>query len=275
MHTFYKGYCTGPFGFPMLEEDARELDKELQNTNEDIGSFRLFKGHDKSNHFIDGERADVSIITDESVDEEGELIELKSMDFTPFRKNPIVTFNHDFNKPPIGRSAWQKQIGNSIKAKTIYTPRPETLDKNLEWFPDSIFHMVKSGFLPGKSIGGTFKRRAPTSEEIQKYGPSLKKVGYGAKIFEYSVVTRQANSNAIVEAVSKGLIRIPESYICDLPEVAAYLEKHKKQQSELPSIENYRTLQDYNEEMTKQMNEFSNKVPELVDDVFARLLGKV
>lgn len=277
MHNTYRGYCTGPFGFPMLEEDARALDKDL-NGDEEISSFKLFKGFDKANYFSDGEKADVSVITDESVDEDGEVLELKSIDFTAFRKNPIVTFNHNYDMPPIGKSIWQKQIGSSIRAKTLYAPRPDTLQKDLEWFPDSIFNMVKSGFLPGKSIGGFYKKRVPTAEELQKYGPTLKRVGHSAKVIEYSVVTRQANNNAIVEAVSKGLLHIPTEIISDLPEVATLLEKFKKEkdklEAELPFIKNYRTIEDVNKDLEQEMRNFYDKAPELVEDVFARLLGK-
>jgi len=279
MHNTYKGYCIGPFGFPMLEDDARALDKELETSEEEIGSFKLFKGFDKANYFSDGERADVSVITDESVDEDGEVIELKSMDFGPLRKNPIVTFNHNYDMPPIGKSIWQKQVGTSIKAKTIYAPRPDTLQKDIEWFPDSIFGLVKSGFLPGKSVGGFYKKRAPTTEELQKFGPTLKRVGHSAKIIEYSVVTRQANNKAIVEAVSKSLIKISPELIGNLPEVAEllkeYQDKIKKEQEELPVIKSYRTPKDVEADIEKQMQEFYDKTPELVDDIFARLLGKV
>ena len=272
-HTVYKNYCTGPFGFPMLEDDARALDKELEN--EDLSLLRVTKGYDKSNHFIDGERADVSVITSEDVDEDGEVLEIKSMDFGPLRKNPLVTFNHNYLIPPIGRSLWQKQVGNLVRAKTEYTPRPAELHKDIEWFPDSIFHMVKSGFLPGKSIGGVYKRREPTTDELQKYGTSVKKIGYNAKIYEYSVVTRQANNNAIVEAVSKGLMNIPDCMISDLPEVAKILKEFKRKQDELPVIKSFRTSQDAENEFLQKLNELNEKTPEMIEDAFARLLGKV
>jgi hypothetical protein len=270
-HELFKGYCTGPFGFPMLEEDARALDKELENAEEEIGLLRITKGADKSNHFIEGERADVSVITDDSLDEDGEVVDIKGIDLSAFRKNPVVTFNHNYLDPPIAKSLWQKPVGNKIIAKTVYAPRPDDLNKEIPWFPDQIFGLVKSGFLPGKSIGGIAKRRAPTTEEIQKYGPNLKKVCHSSRIYEYSVVTRQANNNAIVEAVSKGIMTLPEKILSEFPDLKKLLPSPEAK----PIIKSFRTVNDVEKELEQQMYDIYNKTPEMVEDVFARMLGKV
>ena len=272
-HELFKSYCTGPFGFPMLEEDARALDKELDTAEEEIGLLRITKGHDKSNHFVEGERADVSVITDDSLDEDGEVVDVKGLDFSAFRKNPVVTFNHNYLEPPIAKSLWQKQIGNAWRAKTAYAPRPESLGKELPWFPDQIFGLVKEGFLPGKSIGGVTKRRIPTPDEIQKYGPNVKKVCHSARVYEYSVVTRQANNNAIVEAVSKGLLTLPDRILSDFPDLKKLVRDISPETR--PIIKSFRTMDDLEKQLEEGIQDIYNKVPEMIDDVFARMLGKV
>lgn len=102
-HEAFKNYCTGPFGFPMPEEDARELDKALEKAEEEILLLRRVTADSKSTAFVQGENADVSVITDDSVDEDGEIIDMKSINFDSFRKNPLVTFNHNYTNPPIGK----------------------------------------------------------------------------------------------------------------------------------------------------------------------------
>lgn len=275
-HEAFKNYCNGPFGFPMPEEDARELDKALEKAEEEILLLRRVTADSKSTAFVQGENADVSVITDDSVDEDGEIIDMKSINFDSFRKNPLVTFNHNYTNPPIGKSLWQKQVGSSIRAKTQYVPKPDTISKDAEWFPDTIFHMVKSGFLPGKSVGGISKARFPTDEEKKLNPATLKRVRFDTKIYEYSVVTRQANNNAIVEAVSKGLFTIPKEILSDFPEV---LKIKKELEGDLPVIKEFRTLEDYNNIIKKEFEtrvaELNNKTPEMVEDVFARLLGRV
>lgn len=278
LNECYKGACIGPFGHLMLEEEARALDKLLET--EDGQSYEVLTkttGNHPSNHFVAGENADVSVVTDDSVDEDCEIVDGKNIDWNAFRKNPVVTFGHNFYNPPIGKSLWQKQVGNSWRAKTQYIPRPESLAKENEWFPDTLFSMIKQGFLPGKSIGGIQKRRSPTAEEMQKHGAKLRSVIFEAKIYEYSVVTRQANSNAIVQAVSKGLFQTKDDRLLEeFPELKKTIENARE---EVISIKSFRTLQEFQKESQSQLQHqvaaLNNRIPELIEDALARQLGKV
>ena len=102
MSNFNKafGECTGPFGFPMKEDAARNLDQYLQkHAEEDIDYFRKQSG--TFEYFIPGEQADVSIITDTSVDKDGEAVDISSLNFDEFRKNPHVPYGHVYTVPPV------------------------------------------------------------------------------------------------------------------------------------------------------------------------------
>ena len=160
------GDCSGPLDFPMSTEDARELEKKL-----DSGEWSPIRIQ-KSNAFesvLVGERSEISIISDESLDRDGEIIDPQSINFKKFQGNPIVAWNHNYEIPPLGKSLWQKLCTGGIwKAKTQYASRPESLPKDSSWFPDSVFHLIKSGTLNAKSIGGAVKWREVTKEDIDK-----------------------------------------------------------------------------------------------------------
>ena len=272
LKEYYGNMCLGPFGNPMPEEDARLLDKELETTEDDIFVFKYSSSGFE--YFIDGEKADVSIITDSSVDEEGESIDVKSIDWNSFRKNPVVNFNHNFAELPLGKSQWQKLIGDKWKAKTIFAPRPENYPVNKEWFPDNVYSLIKDGFLPGKSIGGIAKRRIPTEEDI-KLNPNLSKakiIRFNSKVYEYSVVTRQCNNNAVVEAVSKGLIKMSQQQLEHVfPEL-------KEIQKDIIKIDKYLTVDQYEKQLLTEVMTgvagINQRTPELIDNALARMFGK-
>lgn len=273
LNEYYKKLATSPFGFPLAAEDVKLLEKSLEDDPE-LEYFKEFSaGYE---YCIDGERSDVSVITDNSLDEQNEIIDIKSLNWDSYRKNPIVAFNHNYGIPPIGKSIWQKQVGDKIKAKTIYVPRPESYPKDKEWFPDSVFEMIKKGFLPGKSIGGVGKIRKPTEDEL-KIHPLLKAVRYNGKVFEYSVVPRQANNNAIVEAVSKGLLVLGNDTLdSSFPEVVDII---KSLRPEKIVITNYQTEEDYlkslNSNVENAISDVQKRTPEIVDACLARILGRV
>lgn len=285
MSSFLKQYgqCSGPFGFPMFEEDARALDVMLEDSDgDDIGHFRIAKAGFE--HFIDGEKADVSTITDDSVDITKEAVDITSVNWDIFRKRGgLVAFNHKYDIPPIGRSLWQRLVNKKWKAKTAYASRPDTLPKDTEWFPDSIYHMVKSGYLPGKSIGGIGKRREPDEEDVKKnaHWKEATTVIYDSVIYEYSVVPVMANTNAIVEAVSKGLVTLPSAVLTsDFPEVKDMVEDLTRQHKEShPVIKSFRTGEVYAKELdailSSELSAVMDRTPEIVDNIFKRLLGKV
>ena len=285
MVTFLKDYgeCTGPLDFPMTTDDARELEKQLETGN--WSPIKLEKANAFESCLV-GERSDISVINDASVDADGEVVDPKSLNWDRFKRNPVVAFNHNYTIPPIGKSLWQKLCTGGIwKAKTQYISRPDSLPSDAVWFPDSIFHMIKSGALKGKSIGGAAEYREVTKEDIEQNPEysKAKRITKTVNVFEYSVGVIGINKNTVVEQVSKALIHIPEEILLKdfacVPELLEALKDLKVTGSPSPVIKSYRTSKSYLKEQQSiadaKVETLRNQVPELVEDSFKRFLGKV
>ena len=78
------------------------------------------------------------------------------MDDSHFRLNPIVTLNHCYHQPPVGKSLWRQQAADGarrgVKAKTYYPPRPASWIAG-DWMPDYAFDLIKADLLNGLDIG--------------------------------------------------------------------------------------------------------------------------
>src|SRR5881628_1681430 len=103
------GDCEGPLGTPCTDRQARALEEILRNLPHDE---KFAPGHlviDKApTELLPGERADVSWISTENPDRCGEVVLAKGLNDSQFQQNPIVTLNHAYGCPPVGRSLWRK-----------------------------------------------------------------------------------------------------------------------------------------------------------------------
>lgn len=247
--AFNKAYgdCTGPFGFPMLEEDARELDKFLQEHSKESSVGYKHKSIEKAyEYFIDGERADVSVVTASTVDLDNEIVVAGGGDWSAFEKRRNVTLNHNYYMPPVGKALWWKQVKDKWIAKTAYLVRPDSLPQEKEWVPDTVFDLIKQGGLPGKSIGFIPKKwHEPTKDEISK-NFNLKDVSLifdEWKIYEYAVAYIQSNTDSVVEAVSgmKNFNGFHDEQLCSIFSPVVKKLREIKKPDDKPPIEKEET----------------------------------
>lgn len=206
------GKAEGPLGFPMTDAAARQLETLLKDHPQEDGyAYRrtfLAKG---VSELQPGERADVSWISEESVDRDREIVLASGMDDSHFKLNPLVTLGHAYWQPPAGKSLWRKKVKEGalrgIKAKTHYPPRPEGWPKD-DWLPDYAYELVKADLLRGKSIGFLpLQVRAPTDAEVAQH-PELQGVRRIIEkwlLLEYACCFLPCQQNAVVETVSKGI----------------------------------------------------------------------
>src|SRR5438105_8861634 len=208
----------GPFGLPMKDTQAKQLESLLPNLPE--GAEPKFVTLEKAPaELLPGERADVSWITTEDIDRDRDIVLSKGMDDAHFKLNPIVTLQHCYSMPPVGRSLWRKRVRDGalagVKAKTQYPRKPEAWPHDSDWPPDITFNLIQSGLLLGKSIGFLPLRvHSPTEAEV-KQRPELQSVRRIIDqwlLLEYACVYLPCQQNAVVEAVSKGM-KLPDQLV--------------------------------------------------------------
>lgn len=219
MSHFMKSHfeTEGPFGLPMKDAQAKALEQRLRELpRDDVHTLRRCSFERGVSELQPGERADVSWITEESPDRLGDIVLASGMDDSHYQLNPIVTLNHAYDQPPVGRSLWRRKARDGalhgVKAKTHYPARPQGWTLS-DWPPDLAFELVKAGLLRGKSIGFIpLKLHTPTAEEIQK-NPTLASVRYLIEewlLAEYACCYLPMQPNAVVETVSKS---VPPAWI--------------------------------------------------------------
>ena len=81
----------------------------------------------------------MSWITTEDPDRSSEVVIAKGMNDSQFQLNPIVTLQHAYYLPPVGKSLWRKKAKDGdrvgIKAKTQYPQKPDSWPDD-DWPPD-------------------------------------------------------------------------------------------------------------------------------------------
>lgn len=280
MSTLHKafGQTLGPLGFPVTDTEARELEKHLESGEWE--KFALSKS-DSFESLLPGERSDISVITDPSVDRVGDVVDPDSLDFAKYQKNPVVAWDHNYEMAPIGKSLWQKKLAGGIwKAKTQYLERPTSLPEKTEWVPDTIFSMMQQGSLKGKSVGGAVKWREPTQEDADRLKfdlKSCKRISEKAIVYEYSVCAQACNPKAMVEQISKGYFQLG-NLAKSFPEVVELLEKAEKQDAPI-IIDSFKSSDQlkYEQqlELKKRINIMILESDNLIDDILKRKMGRV
>ena len=152
----------------------------------------IIKGY--ATELVEGEMADVSRITAEILDDEGDVILSDGIDFSTWEKlGKPVTLQHEHEAAAlVGKCLWYKDSKNpkGYIAKTRYKE---------EFFP-----LVKE--LKGKSIYAVVdKAREATADDKIKFGERCRRVIEKSSIREFSVCLIPVNPACTQLALSKGL----------------------------------------------------------------------
>lgn len=196
-------WTEGPFGVYLPSELCKSLDEMVKDTQaQELGGVQKAFVAKAATEFLPGERADISTITDSSVDHDGEVVIATGLDLSLFRKNPVTLYQHRRDMMPVGKAQWIAVRGDAVKAKTVYASRPAGWEG--DWLADAVWSLVQEGIVSGKSIGFIpTEARDPTKAEKDV---GITRVYSKAILVEYSVVSIPANKQALVEAVNKGLV---------------------------------------------------------------------
>ncbi len=151
-------------------------------------------------------------ITTDAVDRQDEVVIPSGGMFAEFLASGAIFWNHDYTKP-VGYPDKTKQIikgENFVEAGGVFMKRPA--DCAGEFFPDFVREFVmqgmQAGINPGVSIGFIpVETRRPSKADIAKYGQGIQLVHSKWKLLEFSIAPVQANQEAVVTAVGKGLMK--------------------------------------------------------------------
>lgn len=92
--------------------------------------------------------------SDERVDRQGDIVR-QNFDFADFDKNPVMPFNHQWNEMPVGsiiRHEVRQRSDADYTGPALHTLNVFATEEQSP-FADSVFRMVRGGFMPGSSIG--------------------------------------------------------------------------------------------------------------------------
>jgi hypothetical protein len=112
-----------PLGFPLTDRQAIALDAILKALPKD-DAFRYRKA---------------------------EFVLARGMNDSQFKQNPIVTMQHCYHLPPVGKSLWRKVVRDGpmigVKAKTQYPARPKDWPAEQPWPADVALSLVQADLL--------------------------------------------------------------------------------------------------------------------------------
>jgi len=137
------------------------------------------------------------IISTADVDRDNDTIQVAGWDLKSFKKNPVVLFGHDHGGLPIAKAPNVKIEDGKLVSGPTQFPEKGTFP-----FADTVFEMLKQGFLNSVSAGFIAKQSVMNDE---RGGVDFQK----QELIEFSVVPVPSNPNALVQARSKGIDTMP------------------------------------------------------------------
>jgi HK97 family phage prohead protease len=147
-----------------------------------------------------------AVITAETLDRDGEVLIPSGMNSKEFEQNPTLFWNHDYSEP-VGTTTQLKRRERDILGEFVFAKRPDGYAG--EFFPEVAAALVGQGIVRAVSVGYVPEdggiRRA-TDADRKKYGDAVKTIYSRWKLLEISLAPLQANPEALITAVKKGIV---------------------------------------------------------------------
>jgi HK97 family phage prohead protease len=135
-------------------------------------------------------------ISTESTDRDRDQIAVDGWRLDNYRKNPVVLWAHSYHDLPVARAVNIEVTGGKLTAEA------EFVSADVSPFAETVYQMVKRGFLSATSVGFV-----PV-----KWVRNEERAGYDvmeAELLEFSIVPVPSNPEALIEARSAGLDTTP------------------------------------------------------------------
>ena len=147
-----------------------------------------------------------AVITAETIDRDGEVLMPSGMNSKEFDSNPVLFWNHDYSKP-VGKAVVLRRRDKDIIGDFVFAKRPDGYTG--EFFPEVAAALVGQGIVRGVSIGYASEpsgTRRATDVDKKKYGDGVHTIYSRWKLLEISLAPLQANPDALITAVKKGIV---------------------------------------------------------------------
>jgi HK97 family phage prohead protease len=131
-------------------------------------------------------------ISTSSPDRERDIVSVTGWNLANYKNNPVVLWAHDYRQPPIARAVDVQVIGDRLVASAEFVP------KALSPFADSIYQLIKAGFLKGTSVGF---RPTKWSLNTERGGMDFQE----QELLEFSITPVPAHPDALIEARDAGI----------------------------------------------------------------------
>ena len=131
-------------------------------------------------------------VSKNSVDRDNDTIKQTGWTLDNFKKNPVVPFGHNYKDLPVAKSLTIDIVKNQLVSVA------EFVSKEIYPFADTVYQMIKGGFLNATSVG--FKALAYEQNDERGGYDFLKQ-----ELLEYSVVPIPSNPDALVQARDAGI----------------------------------------------------------------------
>ncbi len=160
-------------------------------------SFDVISGKE-----IDGEQTFLAIMSNSSIDSDGEIVIPSGIDISQYNRNPVLLWQHDRKSPSIGKcsevgiDANKGLMGKFVLASTQFARELWTLVK------EKCINAVSIGFVPVESYvrGGLGFKEACMRFGIDPNAKGLNIITTRCILMETSLVTLPANRDALIIA---------------------------------------------------------------------------
>jgi HK97 family phage prohead protease len=150
----------------------------------------VFKQLDTEAH-AQGQRRMRFVISTGSVDRDGDRLNPRGWVLDTYRRNPIVTWAHDYKSLPIAKCVEIRATRTGLEAVAEFPP------KGTYEFADTVFDMLQSGFLSATSVG--FRPIEFENDYLRKGKNYLKQ-----ELTEFSIVPIPSNPDALIQRSPQG-----------------------------------------------------------------------
>jgi HK97 family phage prohead protease len=131
----------------------------------------------------------------ESMDRDGEVIEITAWDLKQYKKNPVILPQHNYSRPAIGKAKDVKITDGKLMFKIEF---PE---EGVNPEADTYRKLYKAGFMNASSVGFIPKEWVDGDGKKQPFRKFTK-----VELLELSLVSVPSNPTALMTAKSKGLV---------------------------------------------------------------------